>query len=110
MDERGFIRTGPTLQVEGCDHLFAAGDCANLPGARKAGVYAVRAAPVLDANLRATLSGARLERFAPQDDFLSLINLGDGSAIGTKWGLTLKGRAIMNLKDRIDRAFMEKYQ
>ena len=77
---------------------------------KKAGVYAVRSGPLLDANLRASLSGAMLQSFKPQSDFLSLLNLGNGKAIGTKWGLTLTGARVLWLKDRIDRSFMEKYR
>jgi hypothetical protein len=79
-DDAGFVRVRPTLQVERHDELFAAGDCATLasaPWVPKAGVYAVRQGPVLDANLRALLAGRGLRRFRPQRDFLSLLNLGD---------------------------------
>jgi NADH dehydrogenase len=31
LDERGRIRVGPTLQVEGQPHVWALGDCANVP-------------------------------------------------------------------------------
>ena len=110
IDETGFIRVAPTFQVAHHENLFAVGDCASLDGMRKAGVYAVRAGPLLDANLRAHLAGTKLIEYKPQDDFLSLLNLGDGSAIGSKWGLAFEGRAMMWLKDKIDRSFMEKYK
>src|SRR6202008_4798753 len=74
-DADGFVRVGPTREVEGRDGLFAAGDCASLahaPWVRKAGVYAVREGPVLDANLRARLAGGRLRAYRPQRDFLTL--------------------------------------
>lgn len=110
VDSRGFVRIAPTFLVDTLENLFAVGDCASLPGMRKAGVYAVRAGPILDENLRASLNGAPLRAYAPQDDFLSLLNLGDGTAIGSKWGLAFRGRWLMRLKDRIDRSFMEKYK
>lgn len=109
-DPAGFLRIDSTLRVEGHDDLFAVGDCASLTGMRKAGVYAVRSGPLIDTNIRARLSGNNLRRYKPQHDFLSLLNLGNGEAIGTKWGFTRKGQRVMRLKDRIDRAFMEKYQ
>jgi NADH dehydrogenase len=31
LDERGRVRVGPTLQVEGYDHIWALGDCARVP-------------------------------------------------------------------------------
>jgi selenide,water dikinase len=112
-DARGFVRVGPSLQVPGHPEVFAAGDCASLEHAAevpKAGVYAVRAGPVLDANLRALLRGQALRAYRPQADFLSLLNLGDGTAIGAKWGLVVQGRWVMRLKDRIDRGFVARYR
>ena len=40
----------------------------------------------------------------PQREFLSLLNLGDGTALGIKRGIASEGRWVMRLKDRIDRA------
>ena len=98
------------LRVRGHEKLFAVGDCASLDGMMKAGVYAVRAGPLVDENIRATLAGKPLRAYSPQRDFLSLLNLGNGEAIGSKWGVSLRGRHMMRLKDRIDCAFMEKYR
>jgi len=112
-DERGYVRVRPTLQVEGHDDLFAAGDCAyraDQPWVPRAGVYAVRSGPYLDRNLRARLEGRRLSGYRPQRDFLALLNLGDGQAIGGKWGMTVQGRAVWRLKDWIDRRFMRRFQ
>jgi selenide,water dikinase len=108
-DAGGFVRIQPTLQVEGHPELFAVGDCASLPGMQRAGVYAVRAGPVLDRNLRAAAAGATLRPYRPQRDFLTLLNLGDGTAIGAKWGISFEGRWVLALKDRIDRGFMARY-
>jgi selenide,water dikinase len=93
--------------------MFAVGDCATLdefPDTPKAGVYAVRQGPILMRNLRAVAAGGGLESYRPQADFLTLLNLGDGSALGTKWGRTFEGRWVMWLKDRIDRRFMKRFQ
>ena len=113
VDERGFVRVRPTLQVEGHDDLFAVGDCATLvehPETPKAGVYAVRQGPLVGANLVASLTGRELLAYRPQGDFLTLLNLGDGEALGTKWGLTAAGPRVMRLKDWIDRRFMRRFQ
>jgi selenide,water dikinase len=110
VDARGFVETTPTLEVRDRGDLFAVGDCANLAGTQRAGVYAVRSAPVLDHNLRARLAGRTLRAYRPQRDFLSILNLGDGIAVGSKWGITLSGRWMLRVKDRIDRSFMEKYR
>lgn len=112
-DDRGFVRVRSTLQVEGRDDLFAVGDCATLvehPLTPKAGVYAVRQGPALARNLRAALAGRPLETYRPQGDFLTLLNLGDGTALGAKWGLSFEGRWVMRLKDWIDRRFMRRFQ
>lgn len=109
VDERGFVPVHPSFAVRGEQGLFAVGDCAALPGMQRAGVYAVRAAPVLDHNLRAAAEERPLRDYRPQRDFLSLLNLGDGRAIGAKWGLSFEGRWVMCWKDRIDRAFVARY-
>jgi selenide,water dikinase len=112
-DAKGFVRVRRTLQLHDHDDVFAVGDCASLDGAPdlpKAGVYAVRQGPVLVANLRARLMGHPLESYYPQRDFLSLLNLGDGSAIGSKWGVAFEGPWAFRLKDWIDRRFMRRFQ
>jgi len=113
LDERGFVRVRRTLQLLAHEDIFAVGDCASLEGAAglaKAGVYAVRQGPVLTANLRARLMGQPLEPYRPQRDFLSLLNLGDGRAIGSKWGVSVEGTSVFKLKDRIDRRFVDRFQ
>ncbi|HEX7787205.1 MAG TPA: selenide, water dikinase SelD, partial [Methylomirabilota bacterium] len=113
-DERGFARIRPTLQSVSRDEVFAAGDCAAWtagPGLPKAGVYAVRQGPVLAHNLIARARGhGRLRAYRPQRDFLSLLNLGDGRAIGAKWRLSVEGRPVFALKDWIDRRFVRRFQ
>lgn len=109
----GFVEVGPTLQVRGHPDLFAAGDCAHLSHdpRPKAGVYAVRAAPVLLHNLRARATGAALKDFRPQRRFLRLVSLGGKRAVTEKWpGLPVApaGRLIWRWKDRIDRRFMRR--
>lgn len=112
-DDAGFIRVASSFEVEGVEGLFAVGDCAALrdhPWVPKAGVHAVRAGPVLDRNLRAALTGRPLRAHRPQRDFLALINLGRGQAIGGKWGLAFSSSAVWRLKDWIDRRFMKRFQ
>ncbi len=112
-EARGYIATRATLQVEGYDDLFAVGDCAVQTGAPwvpRAGVYAVRAGPVLADNLEAASRGWPLGPYRPQRSFLSLLNLGGGSAIGSKWGRAIASPEVWRLKDRIDRRFMARFQ
>ncbi len=113
--EAGYLRVGPTLQVEGLGHIFAVGDCAHLLDRRgvplpKAGVYAVREGPVLCTNLDAVLTSTQLSAYRPQKDFLALLNFGDGTARGHRFGLTFEGRWVWELKDHIDRRFMAMFQ
>lgn len=106
----GFIETTPDLSIKGDPAVFAVGDCAAMPFAPrpKAGVFAVRAAPILHHNLRAALTGGTRKTFKPQKDYLKLISLGQKSAMGEKFGLAVAGPLLWQWKDRIDRAFMAK--
>ena len=108
----GFVRVRPTLQAIGRDHVLAAGDCAvpsDRPDLPRAGVHAVRQGPVLARNLVALLDGEERTTYRPQPHSLRLLNLGDGTAIGGKWGFAAQGRCVMWLKDRIDRRFIRRF-
>lgn len=107
--DRGFLVTDERLRTSD-PAIFAAGDCATIRGVSrpKAGVFAVRAAPVLHANLRAALAGQPLRPFRPQADYLKLVALGAQEAVADKWGLSLAGARLWRLKDRIDRQFMDR--
>ncbi len=112
-DERGFAWVADTLEVEAADGLFAVGDCAVLrswPQIPKAGVYAVRQGPVLLSNLRLRTAGRPLQAYKPQSDFFTILNLGDGTAVGSKWTMAAEGAWMFQWKDRIDRQFMNKFQ
>lgn len=112
-DNSGFVRVHPTLQIENQTNLFATGDCATLidyPQTSRAGVYAIRQGTFITRNIRALLSGKPLQTYRPQQDFLALINLGDGRALGTKWGQLVEGKWVMTLKDWIDRRFVKRFQ
>ena len=106
----GFIEVGPDLGVSGDAALFAVGDCAVMPHAPrpKAGVFAVRAAPVLHHNLRAALSGGRRKTWQPQKYYLKLISLGSKSAMAENFGVSVKAPLLWRWKDRIDRKFMDR--
>ncbi len=108
----GFVKVGETLQVPGHPALFAVGDCAHLSASPrpKAGVFAVRAAPVLAHNLRASLSGGRMKAFRPQKDFLKLVSLGDKTALAEKWGMALATPMLWRWKNRVDQSFMDKFR
>jgi selenide,water dikinase len=107
----GSLSVGPTLQTSSPD-VFAVGDCAHLAfdPRPKAGVFAVREAPVLHHNLVAHLSGRPLRRFKPQKDYLKLISLGGQTALAEKLGTARRGRLLWRWKDRIDRTFMRRFR
>jgi selenide,water dikinase len=108
----GFLDVAPTLQSTTDPAIFAAGDCAHFVHAPrpKAGVYAVRAAPVLFHNLRAVLSGnGRLRQFHPQREYLKLITTGPRHAIADRGRFLVSGGWVWRWKDRIDRRFMAQF-
>jgi len=98
-----FLRTSDPV-------IFASGDCAHMAASprSKAGVFAVRQAPVLFTNLRAALAGAAMTPYAPQRDYLKLVSLGGKAALAEKWGMAAGGPAFWRWKDRIDRRFMDR--
>ena len=106
----GFITVDANLQSS-TPEVFAVGDCAHLSHdpRPKAGVYAVREAPVLFDNLRAALSGGTLRPYKPQRDYLKLISLGQKSALAEKFGTAREGPLLWKLKDYIDRKFMDQF-
>ena len=106
----GFIAVDKHLQSSD-PAIFAVGDCAHLTHdpRPKAGVYAVRQAPVLFDNLRAVLSGGQMRPYSPQKDYLKLISLGAKSALADRFGTALSGPLLWRWKDHIDRKFMRQF-
>jgi pyridine nucleotide-disulfide oxidoreductase family protein len=111
LDPDGFIRVDAELRSLSHPNVFAAGDVASLVDPRpKAGVFAVRAGPVLAENLRRALTGEALTIFRPQGSWLVLISLADGQAIADKWGLSVSGRWVNAWKRWIDARFIRRFQ
>ena len=108
---QGFITVDAALHTSDPE-IFAVGDCAHMAAnpRPKAGVFAVRQAPVLFDNLRAALSGNALRPYKPQRDYLKLISLGGKQALAEKSGVVWGGGLLWRLKDRIDRDFMWKFR
>jgi len=112
-DRQGYLLVDPTLRAVDGSPVFGAGDCIGIAGhsgLAKAGVYAVRQSPILDYNLRAALARAPLRPYRPQSGFLALMNSADGRAIWRWHALAGHSRAAWWIKNRIDRAFMRRYQ
>ncbi|WP_298854488.1 selenide, water dikinase SelD [uncultured Ruegeria sp.] len=109
--QEGFIRVNSYLQSSD-PVVFAAGDCAHLTDnpRPKAGVYAVREAPVLFDNLRAALGAGRMRKYDPQKDYLKLISLGGKSALGERFGTSFSGPMMWTWKNHIDQTFMNRFR
>ena len=138
----GWIAVHPTLQSTSHPFVFAAGDCATMVQRNnnhkddkspvlttkawppKAGVYAVRAGPILVQNptrylndlLLATPSNQAslvLVEYQPQTDFLRLLVCDarpPGKALGLRFGIYVYGAWVFAMKDRIDSNFMRLFQ
>ena len=114
------IPTGPDggllvnsyLQSVAHPQIFGGGDCISYEKRPldKVGVYAVRQNPILHTNLMAALEGGDLQAFQPQNTYLLIYNLGNGTGIFYRGKWVWKGRLIFSLKDYIDRKFMRKFQ
>ena len=107
----GFIPVLPSLRAEADENVFAVGDIAHMSASPrpKAGVYAVRQAPLLEANLRRDFAGQALQPVKLQSEFLSMIALGEREAVASRNGLVVSGAWVWRWKDRIDQRFMRQF-
>lgn len=98
--DAGFMKVRQTLQSLQYDDVFGAGDIVNMVAnpRPKAGVYAVRQAPVLFHNLQAVLLNQKLINYKPQDGFLSLLALGEKKATGSKSLVSFSGDWVWRWK------------
>ena len=110
-DAQGFLLTNDMLQSVTDRDVFGAGDCATQEGRphAKAGVFAVRAAPVLAANLRAAAHGGALAPHVTSSRYLALVSTGRKNAVGVWDSLSFQGWWAWRWKDRIDRGFVARY-
>ena len=108
---RNFIAVNDHMQSTSHPQVFACGDVATQTAnpSPKAGVFAVRQAPVLFENLRRAATGQSLQRYRPQKNFLSLISLGEASAVASRNGIVVQGDWVWQWKDWIDTKFMRKF-
>ena len=110
-DERGYLLVNDFLQSVSHPEVFGVGDCATRQASAlpKAGVFAVRAAPTLAANLGAALAGGTLLEFATSPRYLALVSTGARHAVGVWNGFAWEGDWVWRWKDRIDRRFVARY-
>lgn len=112
VDEDGFIRVGPTQQVEGFPNILAAGDAARRTDTRvrHSGVHAVYAGPVLATNLRRLIDGrSDLATYSPFGKDFYLFNTCRGTSILSYGPFGLKGRWLRRLKDWLDRRWIARF-
>jgi selenide,water dikinase len=113
LDERGFLLVDDSLRSVSDPTVFGVGDCVtleNYPETPKAGVYAVREAPVLWESLLSAVGQASPPRYQPQGSFLSILNTADGRALLRYKSYVTHSLPAWWLKDWIDRRFMARYQ
>jgi NADH dehydrogenase FAD-containing subunit len=110
--EDGGLLVDDTLRSLSFPEIFGGGDCISLQNhdLPRVGVYAVRQGPVLRRNLLAVLEDEAPIQFVPQQQYLQILNLGDGRGLSRRGGLVVVGRWPFLLKDWIDRRFMARFQ
>ena len=116
----GRVRTEASLQVIGHPQLLAVGDCGLIAADPRpaSGVWAVRAAPVLAANLHRSLADPPepLRPWRPQARALQLLGDGGWSAAGPRalalWGPLALGPSplLWRWKRWIDQRFLERFR
>lgn len=111
VDGRGCVVVNRWLQSVSHPDVFACGDCASwYRGAiPKSGVFAVRQARTLAANLRALCTGRRLRPWRTSPRHLAIVCSGDRRAVAHRAGSVVSGRMVWLWKDYLDRKFMRKF-
>jgi NADH dehydrogenase FAD-containing subunit len=113
LDKRGFLLVDDALRSLSDPTIFGAGDCVTLadyPDTAKAGVYAVRQAPILWKSLLCAIGRGPRQHYRPQEGFLSLLNTADGKALLSYKRYVSHSTLAWWLKNWIDRRFMARYQ
>jgi len=117
---RGFIKVKQSLQVMDFDNIFAGGDCVTMQGMPhgfppKTGVHAVQEGPILALNVIACAKARlfdlpiSLMLYEPSADWLQIVNFGDGRGLLTKYGMTLSGKWVFELKSYQDKRLITRF-
>lgn len=120
-DERGFLHVTRALRAPTHPRIFAAGDCATIPGLDldKVGVHAVKQGPLLRTNLDRTLrqlegegsvpAASALQPFRPYPVAPLLLSTGAPQALWTAGPLWASHAWLLRLKHWIDRRWIRRY-
>jgi pyridine nucleotide-disulfide oxidoreductase family protein len=111
LDEAGYVLVNEFQQSVSHPQVFAAGDASTRADVQhpRSGVYAVRAGPALAHNLMAAIEGQPLKVHIAPVNTLNLLSCGGRNAIAS-WGRwSAQGQWVWWWKDRIDRAFIRKF-
>lgn len=112
-DEQGFVLVNSRLQSVSHPDVLACGDCATVVGGRypKSGVFAVRQADTLAANVIAKMAAKPLKAWQSEARALAIICAGDHRALAHRQGgQVLYGRFVWWWKCYLDKLFMRKFQ
>ncbi|WP_372707362.1 NAD(P)/FAD-dependent oxidoreductase [Brevundimonas sp.] len=110
VDGDGRLRVTATLQSVGDSAIFAAGDCAVIADDPRpaAGIFGVRAAPVLLNNLAAMGNDRTLKTYQPQRRWLSIMDLGDGCGLAIRGQFWSLGQPALRFKRYLDLGFVRR--
>lgn len=108
----GSMLVNEYLQSTAYDNIYGGGDCITFsPGPlKRVGVFAVRQAPVIFANLSSWLAGNTPKPFRPQKKYVSILNLGDGTGLLVRENRVAHGAWAWIYKEFLDKSFAAKYQ
>lgn len=111
-DATGAMLVDEHLQSISHPGMFGGGDCIRfqLCPLDRVGVHAVRQAPVLFRNVRATMTGRGLRTYKPQHRYLQILNLGGEIGLLVRGGRVLSGRLAFRLKHWLDQRFISGYR